>query len=714
MLDLTSEPPKILRGTSAVLRDSFLKTVIADAKVYHRAAGFFSSSVFRAAAKEFTDFFCNGGRMELVCCPQLDRRDVAALTNVFEDRKRWAEYAVPDSTDSLWSARDLMCWAIAMGHLHVSIATVKLQTSHAIYHEKLGVVEGKNGSLLAFSGSANESLTAYVHNFERIQVYRDDNRHQHEMIQHLRQDFESLWSNQTPGLKVLPLHEALALNLVQPVEHSGNGVLKKASTPPAVKIRETLVWPARLKLRSHQEEAIDRWFEAQGTGIYAMATGAGKTIAALSTAVRVFERVGGPLIIVVVAPFLALVDQWIESMSLFGLKPVRCAESSSTWVPQAQNALLLANQGRRSVTSFVTTNATLMGKPFQLLLAGLEVRTLFIADEVHNLGAQRLRASLPEAVELRLGLSATHERKWDEAGTQAIKDYFGEPVISFGLREAMESNPPVLCPYSYHPILVRLQEDEMEAYTRLSRSIGRLLAGGTPDDPSEIALSLLIKRARLLAGARGKLPALKRVMEPLSKTSFNLIYCGDGRTDPTGLEPDALDDSDEGELVRQIEAVVHMLGNELGMRVASYTSQTPSNQRAAILESFRQGHLQAIVAIRCLDEGVDIPQVRRAFILASSTNPRQFIQRRGRVLRRAPDKEKAEIYDFFVFPPMEDMDSSLLKTEQKIVRRGMERALDFLALAINATEARHQFLPILKQLHLLDMLYGSINESIAQ
>lgn len=697
-----------------MLRDEFLRRVLPGARLYQRAAGFFASSVFAAAPKEFLEFFESGGRMELVCSPRLGWPDIETCSDSLSRPHEWLVKPAPSAEDLGRKPQILLGWALSRGLLQIRIATVRSGGEPGLYHEKFGMLHYGSGASSAFTGSANETGSAYLRNFESVHLFRGSDNEDQRILLQFQYDFERLWSNGTQGLDVVPLHEALARNILEIAPSEGLDAADVSpsgsvlSRPPM--LGEILALPARLSLGPHQEDAIQAWFKAGGKGIYAMATSSGKTIAALATATRVFQRTGGPFVVVVVAPFLALVDQWLEVMQRFGLRPLRCAESASEWYPRAKNALLLANRGKRAVVSFVATNRTFMGEPFQDILRRLKVRTLLIADEVHNLGASGLRQALPEHVSLRLGLSATHERRWDTDGTLALQEYFGEPVIRFGLAEALRAKPTVLSPYVYHPVLVDLDADEMEEYLRLTQSIARLMGPSGDPEKSELAFRLLIRRARLIGAARNKLVALRKVMEGMTRTEFNLVYCGDGRSEyPEELGGGARyrDPADlhDNTVIRQVEAAVRLLGRDLKMRVAPYTYETPPEERVATLEAFREGRLQALVAIRCLDEGVDIPDVRRAFILASSTNPRQFIQRRGRVLRRSEGKLQAEIFDFFVIPPGDQQfDPGGFVAEQRLVRREMERAVDFIELARNSVDARYALLPLLTKMHLLDML----------
>jgi superfamily II DNA or RNA helicase len=299
---------------------------------------------------------------------------------------------------------------------------------------------------------------------------------------------------------------------------------------------------------------------------------------------------------------------------------------------------------------------------------------------VHNLGASRIRELLPEKIRFRLGLSATPERHRDEEGTAAIFDYFGGVVFEYGIRQAIKDK--ILCPYHYHPVVVDLTDEEGEEYWRLTQEIGRKFPRDEDSDLPDVVKMLLIRRARLLASCANKLPALSAALDGLdNKVSKAMIYCGDGRVEDLASEDEAL--------IRQVDAAVRLLGNSHKLIVRRFTCSEPMSEREDILNHLRDGSLDAVVAIRCLDEGIDVPDVRMGFLLASSTNPRQFIQRRGRLLRRAEGKTHAEIWDFIVRPP--DMggkvDAETFNLERKLFARELARVVDFCQTAENGDSA---------------------------
>ncbi len=672
---------------------------------FDRAVGFFASSVFAVCPEAFQRFFESRGRMRVVCCPVLDQVDVDALFRGYRERPdviRTPQMGVltKGRREVLQKRAPLTSWLVASGSVDVRIARRDPGYGNHIYHEKLGLFADQEGNCVAFSGSSNESLSGLEGNFECVDVFRSWMPTERKRLDQKRASFDRLWSNQTEGVEVVTFAQAATrgyLKVRSQQEVQGETAIMAEAMPaladlgPLSGIEEVLLLPSDVQLREHQKEAIRQWFAKNGRGIFAMATGSGKTIAALATANKLYEWANAPLLIVIVCPYLHLCEQWIEEARRFGLDPLLCALDRSAWFELLSTRLYNLATGTRRVASVVVSNATFAAPAFQSLLRRAPAHSLFIGDEVHNLGAPNLRTALPENITFRLGLSATSERHRDPEGTQAIRAWFGDPVIHYSLRQALQDG--VLCPYRYVPVLVTLEDDELEKYLTLTRRIAQYM--GLPTDEASPALEmLLLQRARLLATARGKIPALVGILSPLKETTHNLIYCGDGSVES---EPDAA-------ILRHIDAVVRAVGRDLGMAVAKYVADTALTQRTLLRRRFAEGDLQGLVAIRCLDEGVDVPETRRAFILASSTNPRQFSQRRGRILRRAPGKETAEVYDFIVQPAEEETEagSPIFSTVRNLFRRELGRIWEFAGLAVNGPEALQTLLPLRERLNLLD------------
>ncbi|UNU24116.1 DNA phosphorothioation system restriction enzyme [Microcoleus vaginatus HSN003] len=447
--------------------------------------------------------------------------------------------------------------------------------------------------------------------------------------------------------------------------------------------------PPSLQLRQYQRVAVANWFANQGRGTLKMATGSGKTITALAIATELYNKINLQVLLVI-CPYCHLVNQWARESEKFGLKPILAFDSARSWQNKLAGGLYEVRSGERAFLTIITTNATLMGDSLRSQLRYFPEKTLIIGDEVHNLGAPRLGESLPRNIGLRLALSATPERHFDEQGTEAILDYFG-PVLQPELTLADAIRQKALVHYLYYPILVELTEAETRKYSRLTQKIGWALWGDEKVEENDALTTLLMQRARLIGAAANKLTALRELMIHRLDTAHTLFYCGDG-----AIEGGARRNNN-----RQLTETAKLLGSELGYRVNTYTAATPLAERERLRQQFESGELQGLVAIRCLDEGVDIPAIRNAVILASSSNPRQFIQRRGRILRPHPGKERATLFDMIVLPP--DLGRETLEVERNLLRKELKRFLEFADLADNAGEARVKLLQLQKRYGLLDI-----------
>ncbi|MEC4806200.1 MAG: DNA phosphorothioation system restriction enzyme [Jaaginema sp. PMC 1079.18] len=436
--------------------------------------------------------------------------------------------------------------------------------------------------------------------------------------------------------------------------------------------------PDTIQLRDYQKQAIGRWLRHNGRGTLKMATGSGKTIIALALTVELYQKIGLQTLLVI-CPYRHLVTQWARECNNFNLQPILAFESVHNWQNQLSTQLYNLRVGNQKFVAILTTNSTLLSEGLQSQLKFLPAKTLIVGDEAHNLGSPQLEAALPRNLGLRLALSATPERYYDDDGTDLLLSYFGAILKpEFTLADAIASN--ALVRYLYYPIFVELTPTESLAYAKLTKRIGWAMSENEQIGSNPILTSLLMQRSRLIGAAANKLNALDDLMQSRRHTTHTLFYCGDGTVETPGGSQ------------RQVTAVARLLGAKLGYRVNTYTADTPLDQREALREQFERGELQGLVAIRCLDEGVDIPAIRHAVILASTGNPRQFIQRRGRLLRPHLGKTQATLFDMIVLPPQ--LDRETWEVERSLLRKELKRFLEFATLAENATEARQKLLKI--------------------
>lgn len=673
---------------------------------YDRAVGFFSSSSLSLVAQGLTEFVHGKGRIRLVASPHLSPEDIDAIQSGLRQREDVIAAAITSELDHdfegvVGNRIACLAWLLAHGLLEIKIAVVKDLQNYGIYHEKLGIFTDAAGNQVAFAGSANESARAYRCNFECIDVFRSWQPGDDDRIAEKLENFEELWQNRTPELEVLEFPEAARRKLLEKCpDHPPDfaqeveGSIQVANpTEQYHLIPGVPITPHLLVLRDYQDQAIANWFVNKGRGTLKMATGSGKTITALAIAAALYQKCQAqnkPLkLLLIVCPYRHLVTQWAEECRKFNLDPVLAFDRAQTWQSDLQAQLLRVIGERQPFVTIITTNATLRQDSLQSQLAFLPQLAMIIGDEAHNLGAENLASCLPESIKLRLALSATPERHFDEAGTERIFDYFG-PVLEpeFTLRDAIQAG--ALVQYTYAPILIELTPEEVERYAELTVAIGRAMGIGGRDDNTALE-RLLFERARLICTAENKLTQLRALMTNRLNTDHTLFYCGDG----------SVEDETTDESRRQLEAVTELLKYRLGYAVEPYIAETTLGERDDLRYAFEKGHLQGLVAIRCLDEGVDIPAIRTAVILASSSNPRQFIQRRGRILRRSPGKDQAELFDMLVVPP--DLGGEYWQIERRVLRGELTRFVEFADLALNAGEARKILYPLQERYDLLDL-----------
>ena len=662
----------------------FYEPAMEAASSYDRAVGYFSSQALALIANGVQHLYRRNGKMRLIASPSLSVEDREAIRLGHRQREalieqRLLDYLDPDRLSADGEYRlGLLSGMIADGLLEVRVA-IREQPNGGmgLYHEKIGIFIDDAGDYITFIGSPNESWNGWVGNAESFALHTSWGATAAHAA-HERALFERTWDGRRPLVPVFDVPEAVRRALFERFPpRTPDSALPQLSGGGR---RAELHLPAWLegggKLHQYQRDAVNAWLEASGRGVFAMATGTGKTITALVATLQLSRAMrGASLLVVVAVPSKDLVTQWLKNANEFGFMPVGCHSGrSSRWPADFAALVQRLRFGGPCVEMVITTADTLTTPRFSDILKRYEGRLLFIGDEMHSMGTTRRLAALP-AAEHRLGLSATPRRHGDEEGTQALLDYFGAVCQRIGIKEAIALG--ALVPYSYEPILVPLAEDEMVKYRELSARIAAAMGsgGGGLDDMSDSVKFLLLERSRLLGHAVAKLPALARLMRPLSASSHNLVYVAEG--------------SHPLHETRQLEGALALLGGELGMAVNVYTGETPTADREEYQRMLRQGTLQALIAMRCLDEGIDIPEVRRGVILASTQNPRQFVQRRGRILRRddAGGKVSAELYDMLVVPetPPAKTDPTF-RTERRLVGRELSRALELASASTNGRD----------------------------
>ena len=669
----------------------FYVPLLKEATSYKRAVGFFSSSVLVEISKGIGGLIRNGGKIKIIASPHFSDEDIKAIRQGYSQRVDICRKAVlrelrePENefqADRLNYLSNL----IADGYLGIKIAVTESDTMMGMYHEKMGIITDAEGNRVAFSGSMNDSANALLANYETIDVFTswssDEKR-----VSNKEASFAAIWDGYEPGIKTMEFDEVSEEMIRKyrraPVDYK----TYNADRDIVPQIEKTCTFfrvPDYLDFFWYQKDAMDNWIKANGCGIFDMATGAGKTYTALGAITKLSQLLNENIAVVIVAPYQHLVEQWVEDLVKFNVMPIIAySYPGQKWREQFKTAVSAYNVDAIKNFCIISTNATFASDDFQTIIKKFRRNFCFVVDEAHNFGAKKLSSLLPKKARYRLALSATIERYRDEEGTAALKTYFGaRPCIQFTLKDAIDNG--FLTPYYYYPIVTYLNAEELENYNDLTKKI--IKCGGASKENCErnphVEL-LLIQRARIIAGCRSKVDGLIKAIEPFKNDNYILVYCG-----ATKYDRNDLDDTSQ---IKQIDEVNYRLYNELGMRVRKFTSSEDKEAREDIRAAFASGEeLQVITAIKCLDEGVNIPAIKKAFILASSTNPKEYIQRRGRVLRKAPGKEYAEIFDFITLPrPLEEVkycSPREIEYDLTLVRKEFERMKDFADTARNPFE----------------------------
>jgi superfamily II DNA or RNA helicase len=691
---------------------SFYFPALAAADRYDRAVGYFSASSLSEAAQALTVFIKGDGVIRLIVGAFTAQSDIDAvreglrLKEVSERIGADLLAAVTGVEDELFQHRfKALAWLIAHNRLEIRVAL----RPNGIYHDKVGIITDAQGDAVVFSGSANESAAALLptHNYESINVFptwRPELAAWHEPH---RESFTRLWDNKSRGTVVIDLPTALRDNLLEVASTLDAPPDSEREAQIAARLRaleaiDEAEPTSRLprapdtingmpfKMREHQLEALRAWQANGYRGIFDLATGAGKTITAVYATVQMAKGVPG-LAVVIAAPYQSLADQWCEILEAFNIRPLQCYVSKENWHEDLQKRVLDMQGGSDAFQAIVVVNRTLQTPEFQTALARIPGnRLLWIGDECHHHGSESLASALPTNAAYRIGLSATPMHYLDEQRNDRLKAYYGDVVFSYSLAQAITDK--VLTPYNYYPAVVPLTADEAGEFISLSDDIARafMREGKSSGPPSTMLTALLMKRARIIGSAANKMAALQNTLAGQPPQQHALFYCGDGQVEMDGIEAD--DGSEDSQPARQIEAVSRLLDGQ-GWKVSRFTARESRRERESILQSFKTGAIDGLVAIKCLDEGIDVPACSIAYILASSRDPRQFIQRRGRILRRSPGKTIANIHDYIVVLPEEAHDES--GAARKLITAELKRVAEFSGLAENRNEAYAVLRPIL-------------------
>lgn len=619
--------------------------------------GYFSSRSFAQLAPGLASFLEDSERtLRLIVSPFLTQADREAI----EQGLKSETGVVEESMAALLVSEEgivrhtfrCLSYLIASKRLAMKIALMK----DGQFHLKAWIVT-HGRERLAAHGSGNFTEAGLIKNYEQIMVSRswiDPN--QDHIVTALQDKFTALWERKEPSCRIYDLPAAIENRILReypvdrpPTEQDYRDLVDDKGgfdqeetwglTTVGADGYNHFVIPPYLTYRdgeyAHQGRAVDAWCANDFRGILEMATGSGKTIAAMVAAKHLHQQ-RQPLLIVIAAPYLPLIDQWCEEVQAFGLTPVNLTNASGA----AARRKLVAKSRRRlrhhrsDVEVLVATHDTLCDPDFIDVASQDDVSKLLIADEVHNLGRESFMARPPTCFAHRLGLSATPVRQYDPEGTALLTDYFGDIVFSFPLEQAIGV---CLVPYDYYVHTVYLTADETDRWLELTQKIKRLTSWQDDENRTEYVEKLLRDRRLILEAARNKIEILEQLLDSAGPRSLHntLIYA-------TDKNPDQLHSVNA--FLQSRDVLFHQL-------TAEETRDKKTMRK--LLKSFQSGTLRVLTAKRVLDEGVNVPEITTAYILASTTAERQWVQRRGRILRKcaAVQKRYVTLHDFLVLPP---------------------------------------------------------------
>lgn len=693
-------------STGYIEPKEFLTEALIESERFDLGLGFFSSSGIRSLAPGFALFIANGGKMRVIINQVLSADDKLAIENGINDRIDFIEKKILTNieqlTDTLSKANELFfrCFSYLISIKRIEfIATIS--TKGGLGHDKYGVFTDSKGDKIAFIGSANWSKTALDFNGETITAFsswKDENR-----VSEYQYLFEETWKHDTPHLIHIQLDKVKTHILGKFPKENLLDLIKTGidlrelenlnedqSYPNEKKLSASLVEKMEIKEleprfpfpveRQIQIDAYSSWRDNNFQGIFAMATGSGKTVTALNCILKEYKKTGFYKAIIIV-PTQALAVQWEREVKSFNFRNIISTYADKDWRASLNRYTTRSIYDATKSIIIITTYATFNKLDIQDFLKKTKHldKFVYIADEAHNLGSNTSLKHLPLIISKRIGLSATPERVYDEFGSESLYRFFNSkpPLYTFRYTMKQAIDDGILCSYDYFPLFVELTEDEMSDYKAITKKLCKFIDPITKKYSKEAEM-LLLKRKRIIHKAQNKKNAVLFLLESFresKKLKYTFVFV------PEGYEPD-YSESDSYQLeiedIHIIDEYAKLFKKE-GYSYHQYISGLYDPE--GILNSFEKGDIHVLLSMKCLDEGVDIPRAEHAIFCASTGNPRQFVQRRGRVLRKCEGKIKASIWDLIVIPPNFTGDNSNI--ERGLFINEVKRVVNFAALAEN-------------------------------
>ncbi len=681
--------------------------------------GYFSSSAINVLSAGFAYFIHRGGKMRIIINDVLSPEDKKAIENGIKNEVDVVEEKVLSDLNSLtktFSKRNVhffkcLSYLISKNRIEF-IATIPANEKGGIAHNKFGVFTDEANNKVVFNGSANFSRNALLNNIESISCYKSwaNSKDDRERLKYFENVFQRTWSGESEKIKIIPINKVKgaikdsyyvndSFELLNEMYDLAN---EDSNYPEYIrnKIKEI---HSKLNEQNHQPKfpfdspreyqtkAYRNWVKNNYQGIFAMATGTGKTITSLNCVLEEYKNSGSYNILVLV-PTRALVSQWIKEAEKFNCQNIHSTQEKD-WFNILSNHFLNIQLGLTENLVFISTYQSYNGAKFKKLAKkkGWE-NFILIADEAHNLGASQSLKNLPVNIAKRIGLSATPERIYDDYGSDKIYEYFNSHppcyTYSYSMYKAINTEPASLVQYYYYPYFASLNEGELIEYKAITEKL-ILNYDSKKGEFNDYGKRLLIERKRIINKAENKIKILEDIFKDVDEREKNLkytfVYVPEGQDTDFSNSDTITYDNNERKLIRKYGEAIRAFG------YSTHELLSGTENRERVLNQFAKGKIDVLLAMKILDEGVDIPVTKNAIFCSSTGNPRQYIQRRGRVLRKSYGKSYANIYDIIVAPQENFIDSlppDLKEMEIRIFQNELRRVANFLY----AAENRHQVL----------------------
>ena len=650
-----------------ILSDFFVP-VLAQSKNYWRMAGFFSSSSLTAYSRGIGEFIRNNGKMKLLCSAKLSKRDYNIMKEVNENPSNFIEESFINDLNSIEDKFvedhiQALGWMLANDLLEIKISVPDEDDNYSLFHYKIGIFEDFEGNFISFTGSVNESLNALLNNMEAFDVYVSWNEKDKNRVSSKCKKFKRAWNYQTNKNRIIDLPDAIKKELIDyaPENKENLAVCKKEYYKKYIEINNK---NSKTKsLRDYQKEAVKKWFENGCKGLFNMATGTGKTITSLGCLKKLMNEKNN-FFTVIACPQKHLIFQWRDTIKDFLDNDVFLTINDSNWYTELNQILLSCKLGNIKYPIILTTFKTFSNEKYIGLMNKYNsIPKFLLVDEVHGVGSSEYQKGFTEVVyNYYLGLSATPERWFDDEGTKIIENYFGKSVYDFDIKRAIKEG--FLTEYEYIPHFIELNENEFEEYVNLTRIIAALYEENNNIEDISIKKQYL-KRQSIIDNAEDKFNKLEYILDNYD-VDHMLIYCADKHKNKDNKQIDSVE-----KILKNRNISTHQFTGDV--------DSTPDDEfnglskREVILNLFNNGTFDVLTAMRCLDEGVDVPSTKSAILMASTSNPREHIQRRGRVLRNFPGKKYAIIHDMIVYPSLSKFNNS----EKRIIEKELDRYEEF-------------------------------------